>query len=197
MKMLIGLTGKTGSGKSTAALTFEKCGAFVADCDKIAHEVILEDTAKESIRKEFSDEVFDPHGNVDRKKLGAVVFSDEKKLEALNKIMHGAIIEKALSMCENSGKDICVLDGSELETSGVHKKCRCVIVITADEDIRLNRILKRDSIDRETALRRIRSQKDYQSEAVFIENNGSSRLLEEKIISIFNKFSGEINGKEQ
>lgn len=197
MKMLIGLTGKTGSGKSTAALVFEKCGAFVADCDKIAHEVILEETVKEKIRKAFSDAVFNPDGNVDRKKLGAIVFSSENKLAALNKIMHSAIIGKALEMCENSGKDICVLDGSELEASGVHKKCRYVIVITADEDIRLNRILKRDNIDRETALRRIRAQKDYQSKAVFIENNGNSLLLEEKIISMFNKFSGEINDKEQ
>ena len=110
MKMLVGLTGKTGSGKSSAAQFFKENGAFVADCDCIAHEVIQSEAVKSKIKQEFSDSVFDTYGNVDRKKLGAVVFVDEEKLLALNSIMHGAIIDKALSMCENSGKDICIIE---------------------------------------------------------------------------------------
>ena len=197
MKMLIGLTGKTGSGKTSAAKFFKKLGAFIADCDVIAHEVILESCVKEKIRREFSEEVFSEDGNVDRKKLGAVVFSSPEKLSALNKIMHSAIIEKSLMMCHDSGKDICIIDGSELEASGVHKKCTYVVVITADEDVRLKRIQARDKIDRESALRRIRAQKDFSSEAIFVENNGSEEQLEKKIIELFNKFSGESDDIEQ
>ncbi len=193
MKMLIGLTGKTGSGKSSAAKFFEDCGAFVADCDKIAREVICKKTVKDKIMKEFSGAVFDACGNVDRKKLGEIVFSDEKKLAMLNNIMHGAIIEKSLFLCKNSGKDICIIDGSELEASGIHKKCAHVIVITANEDVRLDRIMKRDGIGRESAIKRIRAQKDYGSEAVFITNNGNIDFLKKEIINLFNIFQGEIN----
>ena len=195
MKMLIGLTGKTGSGKTSAAKVFENCGAFVADCDKIAHEVICEETVKEKILNEFSEAVFDTDGNVNRKKLGEIVFSDKEKLAALNTIMHGAIIEKSLYLCENSGKDICIIDGSELEASGVHEKCAHVIVITADEDVRLNRIMSRDKIDRESALKRIRAQKDFGSDAIFINNNGDSEFLKKEITNLYNYFMGEINDR--
>ena len=193
MKMLIGLTGKTGSGKSSAAKIFESLGAFVADCDKIAHSTLQTDDVKNRLKEAFSDEVFDKDGNIDRKKLGAVVFSDGKKLSVLNSIMHKAIVDKAIEMCQISGKDICILDGSEIESSGAYKKCAHVIVITADEDIRLERIMKRDEIDRESALMRIRAQKDYSKEAIFVNNNGNSEMLEKEIINLYNKFYGEIN----
>ncbi len=193
MKMLIGLTGKTGSGKSYAAEIFEREGAFIADCDKIAHLVIQDASVKGKLKAAFSCEIFDKNGNVDRKKLGSIVFSDREKLSVLNSIMHDAIVDKAIEMCINSGKDICILDGSEIESSGAYKKCAHVIVITADEDVRLSRIMKRDGIDRESALMRIRAQKDYGKEAIFINNNKSPEALEKEIISLYNQFHGEIN----
>lgn len=193
MKMLIGLTGKTGSGKSSAAKIFEKLGAFIADCDKIAHSTLQDNTVKEKLKEAFSGRIFDENGNVDRKKLGAIVFSDSEKLKVLNSIMHSAIVDKAIIMCENSGKDICILDGSEIESSGAYKKCAYVIVITADENVRLERIMERDGIDRESALMRIQAQKDYGKEAFFINNNESTEALEKEIISLYNKFCGEIN----
>ena len=193
MKMLVGLTGKTGSGKSSAARIFEGLGAFVADCDKIARKVICDNAVKSKILENFSGAVFDEDGSVNRKKLGEVVFSDNEKLLALNSIMHGAIIDEALSLCEGSGKDICIIDGSELEASGIDNKCDRVIVVTADESVRLARIMLRDGIDKESALKRIRAQKDYSKEAIFISNNQSPDMLESEITSLFNKFCGEIN----
>ncbi len=193
MKMLIGLTGKSGSGKTSAAKIFEKLGAFVADCDLIAHEIIQDDTVKSKILHEFSADVFNKDGSVNRKRLGAVVFSDEEKLSVLNKIMHGAIIEKSLAMCLDSGKDICIIDGSELEASGVHKKCAYVVVIIADETVRLSRILARDEIDRKSALKRIRAQKDFTGDAIFVDNNQDIKVLEKAITELYNKFVGELN----
>ena len=193
MKMLIGLTGRTGSGKSSAAKIFESLGAFVADCDKIAHEVLRDEIVKQKLCALFSSDILDKSGEIDRKALGSIVFSDKEKLEKLNRVVHGAIVKKCVELCENSGKDICLMDGSELESSGADKLCRHIIVITADEETRLGRIMTRDNIDRDSALRRIKAQSDYSKEAIVIDNGESEESLSKKIVSLYNQFLGEIN----
>ena len=193
MKMLIGLTGRTGSGKSSAAKIFESLGAFVADCDKIAHEVLRDEIVKQKLCALFSSDILDKSGEIDRKELGSIVFSVKEKLEKLNRVVHGAIVKKCVELCENSGKDICLMDGSELESSGADKLCRHIIVITADEETRLGRIMTRDNIDRDSALRRIKAQSDYSKEAIVIDNGESEEVLSKKIVSLYNQFLGEIN----
>lgn len=193
MKMLIGLTGRTGSGKSTAARIFEDLGAFVADCDKVAHEVLKDRIVKEELCKLFSDSILDSNGEIDRKKLGAIVFSDNNKLTLLNKIVHSFIVERCVKLCEESGKDICLMDGSELEASGADKLCKHIVVIAADEKTRLERIMARDNIDKESALKRIHSQSDYSKKAIIIDNDSQEDILREKICVLYNQFLGEIN----
>lgn len=193
MKMLIGLTGRTGSGKSSAAKIFESLGAFVADCDKVAHEVLRDKKVKQELCVLFSPDILDKDGEIDRKVLGGIVFSDKEKLNQLNDVVHGAIVKKCVELCENSGKDICLMDGSELESSGADKLCRHIVVITADEETRLGRITARDNIDRETGLRRIKAQSDYSKEAIVIDNNESEEVFSEKIVSLYNQFLEEIN----
>ncbi len=184
MKKLIGLTGRTGSGKSSAAKIFEELGVFCVDCDKVAHEVLLDNDVKKKLCDAFSDAILDQNGNIDRKELGGIVFVDNEKLKTLNSIVHGAILERCFALCENSGSEICLIDGSELESSGADEKCDIMVVTVADEDVRLRRIMARDNIDRETALRRMNSQKDYSKEAVIIENNGNEKELCEKISAL-------------
>ncbi|MBQ2889879.1 MAG: dephospho-CoA kinase [Clostridia bacterium] len=193
MKMLIGLTGKSGSGKTTAARILTELGAFVADCDIIAHKVLEEDTVKEKLCKNFGKTIFNSDGSIDRKALGSIVFSDSEKLAVLNGIVHGAITKKAIDMCTASGKDICFIDGSELEASGVDKKCAHIVVIYADEDIRLNRITERDKISKDSALLRIKAQKDYSKKAIIIKNNGDYDKLKLALTDLYNQFLGEIN----
>lgn len=193
MKMLVGLTGRSGSGKTSAAKILTDLGAFVADCDLIAHQVLLDTDVKEKLRSNFGDTVFDKSGSVDRKALGGIVFSDSEKLAVLNGIVHGAIVEKAINMCIASGRDICFIDGSELEASGADKKCAHIVVICADEDVRLRRITERDAISAEDALLRIRSQKDYSKKAIFIENNGDFNSLKAAVTDLYQQFLGEIN----
>ena len=193
MKMLIGLTGRTGSGKSSAAKIFESLGAFVADCDKIAHEVLRDEIVKQKLCTLFSSDILDKSGEIDRKSLGNIVFSDKEKLNQLNGVVHGAIVKKCIELCEKSGKDICLMDGSELESSGADKLCRHIIVITADEETRLSRIMTRDNIDRESALSRIKAQSDYSKESIIIDNSESEEVLSEKIVSLYNQLLGEIN----
>lgn len=193
MKMLIGLTGRTGSGKSSAAKIFEDLGCFVADCDKVAHEVLLDDEIKNKLCSLFNEDILNKENEIDRKKLGAIVFSDKEKLALLNGIVHKAIVQKCLELCEKSGKDICLMDGSELESSGADELCKYIVVITADEETRLKRIMKRDGIDKDSALRRIHAQSDYSKTAIYVDNSGNEEELRKKITSLYDQFSGEIN----
>ena len=193
MKKLIGLTGRTGSGKSSAARIFESMGAFVADCDKVAHEVLLDKKTKEKLCLLFSDSILDAEKNINRKTLGSIVFSDKEKLKLLNSVMHPAIVKRCIDLCKSSGKDICIMDGSELEASGADEKCDHIIVTVADEKTRLGRIITRDNIDRDAALRRIYSQNDYSKKAIIVENNGTEEEFRKKIRLLYNKFLGELN----
>ncbi len=184
MKKLIGLTGRTGSGKSSAAKIFEELGVFTVDCDKVAHEVLFDTDVKKALVDTFSAVILAENGEIDRKALGKIVFADSEKLRALNKIVHGAILERCFALCENSGSDICLIDGSELESSGADKKCDVMVVTVADEEVRLERIMARDNISREEALSRMKSQKDYSKEAIIIENNSDEKSLRNKIAKI-------------
>ncbi|MBE7034247.1 MAG: dephospho-CoA kinase [Ruminococcaceae bacterium] len=193
MKMLIGLTGRTGSGKSSAAKIFEDLGCFVADCDKVAHKVLLDDEIKNKLCSLFNEDILNKENEIDRKKLGTIVFSDKEKLALLNGIVHKAIVQKCLELCENSGRDICLMDGSELESSGADELCKYIVVITADEETRLKRIMQRDGIDKDSALRRIHAQSDYSKAAIYVDNGGNEEELRKKITSLYDQFSGEIN----
>lgn len=193
MKMLIGLTGRTGSGKTTAAQILTRLGAFVADCDKIGHNILFDPSIKEKLCKAFSESILDENKNIDRKALGKIVFGDKEKLSLLNHIMHTAIIKEALALCEESKKDICFIDGSELEASGVDERCSYVVVITADKDARLKRILERDNLKEDAALSRINSQTDYSKKAIIIKNNGNLKDFENAVTKVYNKFLEEIN----
>ncbi len=193
MKMLIGLTGRSGSGKTSAAKILTELGAFVADCDLIAHEVLLDADVKEKLRANFGDSIFDKDGSVNRKALGGIVFSDKEKLTILNGIVHSAIVKKAIDMCITSGKDICFIDGSELEASGADKKCAHIVVIRADEEVRLRRITERDAISIDDARLRIRAQKDYSKKAIIIDNNGDFNELKAAVTDLYQQFLGEAN----
>ena len=185
MKKLIGLTGRTGSGKSSAAKIFEELGVFCVDCDSVAHEVLQYDDVKKALINSFSDEILDENNNIDRKALGKIVFSDSDKLSVLNNIVHSAILKRCFELCENSQSEICLIDGSELESSGADKKCDVIVVIEAEDSLRLERILSRDDIDKETALKRMNSQKDYSKEAIIIKNDGDEASLREKILTVY------------
>ena len=188
---IIGLTGKTGSGKSSAAEFFRSKGACVADCDKIAHAVLEEAEVKEKLREAFSEAIFDSDGKVIRRELAKIVFSDAEKLKVLNSITHPVINERVLKILENSGADVGIIDGSELAASGIDKKCFRILVVTASDSVRLERIMKRDGIDENAALSRMKAQHDYSGEAVVIENNATVDVLNEKLEVIYNEIMGD------
>ena len=192
-KIIVGLTGLSGSGKSTAAKFFRDKGACVIDCDALAHLALCSDSVKEELKREFGSSIFDENGEVSRKALGAIVFSDSEKLKKLNGIVHPVVCSEALGIIADSGARLSVIDGSELEASGIDEKCRHIIVISARRDIRLSRIIKRDSIPAGNAQRRIDAQRPYSKKAIIVENNGGTEELYSRLSLIYNEIMGENN----
>lgn len=188
MKFVLGLTGVSGAGKSVAAQYFKKHGAFVIDADEISRDVTKKGgVAVPDIAKAFPGTVKD--GELDRKKLGNIVFADNEKLKILNRITHKYIMEIILKLKE-SHDGFIVIDAPVLYEAGADLICDKVMVIDAPDDVKIKRIMKRDGIDEAYARRRIaaRNAKELIKKADITIVNGA----DEK--SLYAKLDGFMKG---
>ena len=157
---IIGITGGTGCGKTTALRELEAMGALVIDCDALYHEMLDTNAQMLSdIERSFPGTVTD--GVLDRKALGATVFSNEAALEDLNAITHhyiGIEVDKKLRAWAMAGGTVAAIDAIALIESGLGDKCLAVIGIVAEKATRIERIMKRDGISYEYAMMRVNAQ---------------------------------------
>ena len=162
--LIIGLTGKTGAGKSTVAAHLKEKGCYIIDGDVIARRI----TEKGSevlpvLQKAFGKDILDEKGFLIRKLLAQRAFSSKENTALLNSITHPIIKKKSeeeIFKAEELGYKTAIIDAAALLDSDCKNLCEKIIVVTAPEDIRLERILRRDAINREQAMTRIKAQKD-------------------------------------
>jgi len=158
---IIGLTGRSGSGKTTVGDFLRQLNAFVLDCDKLAHEVIEPGKpAYKEIIENFGEGILED-GYINRKLLGAIVFSDKEKLKLLSKISHyyiGLEMEAAMEQALQADYSCIVYDAPVLIESGMHKQVDSVWVVIAPEEVCISRVMKRDGIAREAAIKRLANQ---------------------------------------
>ena len=180
--MIVGLTGKSCSGKDSFASQMDKDRFQVIDEDHIGH-IALENN-KESLVFAFGKDILSPDGKVDRKKLGPIVFSSKDKLSLLNSIVHPWMVNHTLELCEQIEKDgkIPVINAAILEEMGFVPYCDQIILVLSKYENRLERAKKRDGISEDAFKRRSDFQKDI-GNTLF----GSGK----KIITIFNDGSEE------
>lgn len=185
---VLGLTGGSGSGKSTAAVILHEYGAYIIDTDKIAREIVVPGkTAYKKIVSYFGREILNADGTLNRKKLAEIVFSDEKKLKKLNEITHAEIFAVTKRFVSEHSDELIVIDAPLLfDCPEILELCDKTAVVTADENVRIKRIMERDGISEELAEKRIAAQKpqDYlvsRSDIVW-ENNGNTENLRSVII---------------
>ncbi len=174
----IGLTGPSGTGKSSAGRVAETLGYKVIDCDKTAFKVSGFKEILIALEENFGDVVKD--GVLDRKALSIKAFSTPQNTEKLNNIMLPKIteeIEKEVADAKESGFKYCLLDAPTLYESGADKTCKAVIAVLADEKIRAERIKKRDSLSDKALESRLKAGKpdSFYKEKTghIIYNNGS------------------------
>lgn len=187
---IIGLTGGSGSGKSTVArLLCRQKGVFVIDADKIGHDIMLPGgEAYDSIISHFGSRILSCDGTIDRKKLRLVVFSDKCELEALNTITHPIIAEISKNLASNH--KFSVIDAALLfDCKPILSICSKTIVVCAPIDVRINRIMARDNLSETEAKMRINAQRP-QEELIrladfVIENSGSQSELTKRIDEVW------------
>ena len=157
---VIGITGGTGCGKTTALRELEAMGALIIDCDALYHDMLKTNVKMlADIERSFPGTVID--GVLDRKALGATVFSNEAALEDLNAITHhyiGLEVSKKLSEWAMRGGKTAAIDAIALIESGLAEKCCAVVGIVAEKAKRIERIMKRDGISYEYAMMRVNAQ---------------------------------------
>ena len=154
--MIIGITGGTGSGKTTLLNIIREQGGLVLDCDEIYHELLRTDKAMlGSIENRFPGTIVD--GMLDRKKLGAIVFADEKALLDLNAITHAAVKREVLRRLETAPA-LAAIDAIGLFEGGLAQLCDVTVAVTAPEKERIVRLMAREGISEEYAKKRIAAQ---------------------------------------
>lgn len=155
---IIGLTGGIGSGKTTIALYFASLGVPVYIADLEAKKLMETPLIINEIKNIFGAEVVD--GNVlKREKIAQIVFNDKTKLEQLNAVIHPAVkrhFEKWI--LSHKEQPFIIKEAAILFESGSYKDCDAVILVCVPEEIRIERVMKRDHIDREKVLERIKNQ---------------------------------------
>mgnify|MGYP000115306143 CR=1 FL=1 len=190
---VIGITGGIGSGKSMVAKILCDLGASIVDADKTAREVIIKgQPAMAEIVSCFGPGVLDEEGELNRKKLSEIVFTDSKKMDALNSITHKYISDRVkdkLNKLEEDKAEIVVLDAPLPVEHGFLDMVDEVWVVVANKDIRIKRIMERNNITYEEALARIKMQKGDEEYIKLadevINNDGSVEELEKAIAKLY------------
>ena len=153
---IIGITGGTGCGKTTLLRAIEAKGGLVLDCDAIYHQLLRTDKAMlAAIEARFPGTV--ENGELQRKKLGSLVFSDENALLDLNRITHGAVKAEVLRRLK-SKPALAAIDAIGLFEGGLAELCDVTVAVTAPVEDRVKRLMARDGISEEYAKNRIAAQ---------------------------------------
>ncbi|MED3764775.1 dephospho-CoA kinase [Ureibacillus sp. FSL K6-8385] len=191
--MIIGLTGSIASGKSTVSKMLKEYGFPIVDADVVARQVV--EPGSETLNKiaeAFGKEVLTETGELDRKKLGSIIFNDEEKRQLLNSIIHPAIRKEMLRQRDEylaKGEKTVIMDIPLLFESKLQHFVDKILVVAVSEEVQLERLMKRNQLSEEEAKARIRSQlpmpvKVQGADAV-IDNNGTieeTRRQLEKIL---------------
>jgi len=182
---VIGITGGTGCGKTTLLKVIEEKGGLVLDCDAIYHQLLASDRdLLAAIEARFPGTVED--GQLQRKKLGAIVFSDENALLDLNKITHSAIKAEVLRRLETKSR-LTAIDAIALFEAGLAELCDITVAVTAPEEDRVRRLMARDQIPEDYARSRIAAQHPEswfrQHCDCILENNGTQMQFHKKCVA--------------
>lgn len=194
--IIAGLTGGIATGKSTVSSFLGEAGAVIIDADAIARDVVIKDLpAWHEIVKTFGKDVLLPDGEIDRARLGGIIFGDSSKKEILNGIVHPRVIRKVAEQIDKIQNEIpgsiIILDVPLLIEAGMNTGLEEVILVYTPEDIQIKRLVERDKISDEEALLKIRSQmpieKKKEFATIIIDNSGTIEETKRRALEVLNR----------
>ncbi len=197
---IVGLTGGIASGKGLVARVFKDLGAHVIDADRIVHELLEPDQqAYQEVLDHFGKDIKLPHGEIDRRKLGDIVFNDAEQRAWLNKCLHPKVFAAYTAQVTNirnrTPEAIIVFDAALLIETGYYRNVDKVVVVYANPDQQIDRLLARDKFTREQALARIASQMPLAEKRrladYVIDNTGSRENTERLTKAVFEQVRQE------
>jgi dephospho-CoA kinase len=177
---------------------FAELGCHVIDADQTAREVVMPGTpGLKALTDAFGEEILNSDGTLNRKHLGAVVFADENQRQRLNQILHPFIIarqDEILNGWEAEDPDgIGIVDAALMIESGGYKRFDKLIVVHCRPEVQLERLMLRDKLSREEALRRINSQMSQEEKQRYadylIDSSDGFDLTRQQTIAVFKKLS--------
>lgn len=194
----IGLTGGIGSGKTAAAGRFLACGAYVIDADRISRALLgRHGGCYDAVVETFGREILSQDGSIDRKRLAALVFSNDEKRIALNGIVHPAVLSAMEDDCEDvllsHPQALVVCDVPLLFECGMQDRFDAVVLVTAEESLRIERVSARDGCTAEAAARRIRAQMPEAEKRALadyvLDNNADLPALYRQVDALYRRFT--------
>ncbi len=156
---LIGITGGIATGKSVVAGLIKTKGYPVINADKVGHQVLEMESVKKTLIKEFGD-ILGSRGKVDRKKLGDIVFEDREKLKVLNGILHPKMVNMILKKSEEIKElnEEIFVEAAVLFEMGLDKHTDFIVVTDCPDEVRIERLMKRDRLSFDEAKKRVNFQ---------------------------------------
>ncbi|MCX7744988.1 MAG: dephospho-CoA kinase [Flavobacteriales bacterium] len=193
---IIGLTGGIGSGKSTVCRIFEVLNVPVFYADDEAKALYESAEVVASVTRLLGHGILNEAGKIDRKKLAALIFEDAEKLLQIQQLIHPLVKKRFEEWKEQFQKQAlyCIREAAILIESGSYKDCDKIIVVTAPEEIRIQRVMKRDKISRQEVLSRMTHQMQESERlkyADFVINNDGSHPLIRQVMQIHHQLLAE------
>lgn len=198
----VGLTGSIAAGKSFVCDCFRELGCHVLDADKTARDVVEPGSAGlDQIVRDFGSSVLQPNGELDRKKLGVLVFADEEKRRLLNSIVHPLVIETQdlwMNKCEKDDPDgIAIVDAALMIESGSYKRFDKIIVVWCEPAIQLSRLMRRNNLSKQDAKMRIDAQMPQEDKKRFadhlIDTTGGFEATRPQVINVFEQLRSNVS----
>jgi dephospho-CoA kinase len=192
--VIAGLTGGIASGKSTVSAVLAEAGARIIDADRIARDIVRRGApAHQRITAHFGRHILQPDGEIDRARLGAIVFGDPQARRVLEGIVHPGVREETARRLEELRRQeagaVVVLDVPLLFESGMHRGLSEVIVVYVPEAVQLERLMRRNHLPQAAALARIRSQMPLDEKKALatrvIDNSGPPEHTRRQALEIY------------
>ncbi len=191
------ITGSIGSGKTTVANIFKAIGIPVFNADEKAKSLYTEKTVKTLLLKFFGETILDSNNSINKKKIASIVFNNPVALKKINSIIHPLVIENFHKWSkQQSSNSYVIFESAIIFESDLDKEFDKIISVSAPEDLRIKRVMKRDSVNSDKVLQRIKNQWSNEAKVKlsdFVIINDERQLIIPQILEIHKEINPEIN----